>query len=66
MSNIEFKQQIDWALENIQMSLEMRDFLTNLKNNIPETEAGRMQVVTEWMELLFVSLQVAGELYKYT
>ncbi len=65
MNKTEFIQQIEWALDNLPMSEQMREFLTNLKDEVPETETERFKAYTEWMELIIVTMQVVAELSKY-
>lgn len=65
MNKTEFIQQIEWALDNLPMSEQMREFLTNLKEEVPTTEKERFQAYTEWMELIIVTMQVVAELSKY-
>ncbi|MGQ2984879.1 hypothetical protein [Flavobacterium sp.] len=66
MSKDEFIKEIDRALENFQMSPEMREFLTNLKNNLPLTEADRFKSYTEWMDRILMTISVVVEFSKYT
>ena len=66
MSKIEFIKQIDWALANFQMSPEMREFLNNLKSNVPDSECDRYTTYTEWMEMVMMTINILAELSKYT
>lgn len=66
MSKINFIEQIDWALENIEMSAEMREFLINLKTNVPVLEGDRFKAYTEWMQIVMMAIKITEELSKYT
>ncbi|RZJ65623.1 MAG: hypothetical protein EOO50_13315 [Flavobacterium sp.] len=65
MNNLEFIQKIDWALESLPMSNEIRELFIELRNNPPELEADKFDGYLKWMELLVMLAQIGAEFSKY-